>query len=109
MWLGSGPSSPKYCQMFARDDVDQVVQLFVADLNGAPSDYLELELGIGARVAAPTNALVWRVPDLSVLTEEEKAAVRVAWPPLRSLSGAAFGPEDARGGGVNEQALLLEV
>jgi phosphatidylserine/phosphatidylglycerophosphate/cardiolipin synthase-like enzyme len=109
MWLGSGPSSPKYCQMFARDDVDEVVQLFGADLNGAPSDYLELELGIGARVAAPTNALVWRVPDLSVLTEEEKAAVRVAWPPLRSLSGAAFGPEDARGGGVNEQALLLEV
>ena len=110
MWLGSGPSAPKYCPMFAQSDVDQVVVRFGAEQNGAPSDYLELELGIGTvQVAAPTNALVWRVPDLAALTEEEKAAVRLAWPPLRSLSGAAFGPEEARGSGDGEQALLLEV
>ena len=109
MWLGSGPSSPKYCQMFAGDEVDQVVQQFGAEQSGVPGDYLELELGIGARVAAPANALVWRVPDLSVLTDEEKAAVRAAWPPLRRLSGAALNLEDARGSGVKEQALLLEV
>ena len=30
MWLGSGPSSPKYCHVFARNDVEQVVQLFGA-------------------------------------------------------------------------------
>jgi phosphatidylserine/phosphatidylglycerophosphate/cardiolipin synthase-like enzyme len=109
MWLGSGPSSPRYCQVVASHATRSVQ--FGQEIGGAPSDLLELTLGvIGAKVAAPTNALVWHVPDLTAatLTDEEKTQVRAAWPPLRRLSGAAFTPEDARGDDV-KAAILLEV
>ena len=109
MWLGSGPSAPAYCQVVASHATRSVQ--FGQEAGGAPSDLLELTLGIiGAKVAAPTNALVWHVPDLSgaLLTAEEKGQVHAAWPPLRRLSGAAFTPEDARGDGPLE-SILLEV
>src|SRR5262245_16026166 len=109
MWLGHGPSAPNYCQMVASHATRSVQ--FGNDLGGAPSALLELALGaIGAKVAAPTNALVWHVPDLSgtTLTDEEKKEVRAAWPPLRRLSGVNFAPEDARGDGVLA-AIVLEV
>jgi phosphatidylserine/phosphatidylglycerophosphate/cardiolipin synthase-like enzyme len=109
MWLGSGPSAPKYCQVFA-NNVTRSIQ-FGDESGGVPSDLLEMTLGvIGAKIASPTNALVWHVPDLTTsdLTNDEKAQLRSYWPPLRHLSGAAFTPEDARGAGVLE-AILLEV
>src|SRR5262245_15334731 len=79
MWLGHGPSAPNYCQMVASHATRSVQ--FGNDLGGAPSDLLELTLGaIGAKVAAPTNALVWHVPDLSgtTLTDEENKEARAA-------------------------------
>jgi phosphatidylserine/phosphatidylglycerophosphate/cardiolipin synthase-like enzyme len=106
LWFGSGPSSPKYCQIVS-NAAHRSLQ-FGADAGGAVSDRLELAMNIGATVAAPTNALVWHVPDLTTLDDEEKALVRGGWPPLRKLTGAPFTPEDARGDGVLD-ALLLEV
>ena len=109
IWLGSGPSAPKYCQMVA-GNAARLVQ-FGEEIDGVPSDLLKLSLGIiDAKVVAPTNALAWYVPDLttSALTDAEKTQVRTAWPSLKRLSGAAFTPELARGDGSRD-AILLEV
>jgi phosphatidylserine/phosphatidylglycerophosphate/cardiolipin synthase-like enzyme len=109
MWLGSGPSSPKYCQIVG-SKATRFLQ-FGEEVAGVPSDLLDLAMNdIGTKAAAPTNALVWHVPNLtdSTLTPDEKAQVRAIWPPLRKLSGAPFTPEDARGDGTLD-ALLLEV
>lgn len=109
MWLGSGPSAPKYCQVVGPNATRRVQ--FGDDVAGMPADHMVLDLNvIGAKVAVPANALLWRVPDLAgtSLTDEEKDALRAAWPPLRHLSGAAFTPEEAGpGGGLD--AVLLEV
>ena len=106
MWLGSGPSSPKYCQLVS--SAAQRSLQFGLDNGGSPSDLLELTAPAGEIVAAPTNALAWHVPDLATLTDEEKALVKAAWPPLRKLTGASFTPEDARDNAA-KGALLLEV
>ena len=109
MWLGSGPSSPKYCQMVT-PTAERSMQ-FGEDTADGPSDLLQFTLGnIDAVVAAPANALAWRVPDLSAptVTADQRDRVLAAWPPLRRLNGAAFTPRDARGDG-SLQAVLLEV
>ncbi len=107
MWFGSGPPSPKYCQVVT-NAVQRSVQ-FGTEISGAPSDFLELTATAGEAVAAPANALAWHVPDLAALTAEEKDRVRAAWPPLRMLTGAAFTPEDAHDDDSAKGAVLLEV
>ena len=106
MWLGSGPSSPKYCQVVSK--IAQRAMQFGDASGGAPSDMLEFEMDIGAVVAAPTNAFVWHLSNVATLPDPEKTMVRASWPPLRKLTGKPFTPEDASGDGVLS-ALLLEV
>jgi phosphatidylserine/phosphatidylglycerophosphate/cardiolipin synthase-like enzyme len=110
MWLGSGPSAAKYCQMVARH-ATRTIQFGDVGADGKPSDLMELSLGvINAIVAAPANALVWRVPKMSgiLLTADELSHARDAWPPLRHLNGTAFSIEEAYGDGSKE-SILLEV
>jgi phosphatidylserine/phosphatidylglycerophosphate/cardiolipin synthase-like enzyme len=106
MWLGGGPSSPKYCQLVS--NAAQRSLRFGSDNAGTPSDLLELTAAAGETIAAPANVLAWHVPDLATLTAEEKAQVKAAWPPLRKLTGASFTAEDARDNPA-KGALLLEV
>ena len=107
MWFGSGPPSPKYCQVVT-NAVQRSVQ-FGAEISGAPSDFLELTATAGEAIAAPANALAWHVPDLAALTADEKERVRAAWPPLRTLTGAEFTPEAAHDDDPAKGAVLLEV
>lgn len=55
---------------------------------------------------APSNGQLWRVPDMSLLTDEEKALFRREWPSLRGPDGGRFGPD---GGALQAGDLLLEV
>ncbi|HYQ03288.1 MAG TPA: phospholipase D-like domain-containing protein [Polyangiaceae bacterium] len=107
-WLGSGPSAPKYCQLVGPTATRS--RQFGDELDGAASERFGLNCTPNAIVAAPTNALVWHIPDLggTALTEDEKKEARRVWPPLRRLSGSPFSPADAFGDGTRA-ALLLEV
>jgi phosphatidylserine/phosphatidylglycerophosphate/cardiolipin synthase-like enzyme len=109
MWLGSGPSAPKYCQTFTKEH--GVFERFGEMADGILADWMKVRvLTNGLKVAAPTNAFVWHVPNFTTggLTDDEKAEVRAGWPPLRHLSAVAFTPEEA-GGDEILGSILLEV
>ena len=112
LWLGSGPSSPRYCPMFG-PNVERGASQFGQIVDGAPTAILELKYNNVGKLAAPLNGLLWRVPDdpPALLSDEEQATLEAAWPTLRGLDGQRLNHADLQGGDFDDlnKAVLLEV
>ncbi|HYC91749.1 MAG TPA: phospholipase D-like domain-containing protein [Thermoanaerobaculia bacterium] len=106
VWLASGPGAPLFAQLFSTAHAP--LKEFGSPESGLPPRTfggLQVHLNADEDLRAPSNGLLWRVPDVNTLTDDEKKAFRAAWPVLRSTDGLLFGPDNF----VQPGDLLLEV
>jgi phosphatidylserine/phosphatidylglycerophosphate/cardiolipin synthase-like enzyme len=106
VWLASGPGAPLFAQLFSVAHAP-LKEFAEVDLGVPPRTFggLQVQLNADEDLRAPSNGLLWRVPDPSALTDDEKKVFRAAWPVLRSTDGELFGPDNF----VQPGDLLLEV
>lgn len=106
VWLASGPGAPLFGQLFSAVHAP-LTHFAEAEPGDPPRTFggLKVHLNSDEDVRAPSNGLLWRVPDIGTLNDEETKAYRASWPALRSTDGLLFGPDNF----VQPGDLLLEV
>lgn len=99
-WIGNGPGLPRFCIPFERSR--NRTSRFADEVGGKRSSTLAIRTEPADRVTAPTNGLLWLLPDPNASTTTPSILDR--WPRLRNLDGSAFGRDQ-----LAEHDALLEV
>jgi len=99
-WIGQGPGLPRICLPFERSRTR--TKKFADAVGSALGSALGIQTILGDFVRAPTNGLLWHVPNPSAATTAP--SILESWPRLRNLDGSAFGRDQ-----LAENDALLEV
>lgn len=99
-WIGDGPGKPNVCLPFKGTSTR--TKRFADPAGATLSSALGIQTGIGDLVSAPTNGLLWQVPDPSA--SATAPTILDSWPRLRNLDGTAFGRDQ-----LAQHDALLEV
>ena len=111
-WLSVGPGAPHFAQMLP-GTVPAGPSLVLKDFGAAQGDSvfggLRLEISPPPQdVLAPTNGLLWQVPNVPALSADKQKRFRDNWPPLRRMNGDSW-LQDPLPGLIEENDLLFEV
>lgn len=99
-WIGDGPGKPNVCLPFKESRTR--TKRFADSVGGALNAALGIQTGTADPVFAPTNGLLWQVPDPNATATAP--TILDSWPRLRNLDGSAFGRDQ-----LAQYDALLEV